>query len=151
MLGHRFQTDALRPSREFPYLPLAAEQCLGRDAPFRFRSEGKAEAQELAILRPCHRALCLIHLELESPPEEARHALHDSLPRPFARHVDIAIISLAHEAMLAPLQFLLEFVESCVLLAAPYCLGLRPGGLLCPLLTPVPRSTWIAPSSVPVP
>jgi len=28
----------------------------------------------------------------------------------------------------------LSLIESCGLLAAPYCLGLRPCGLLCPLL-----------------
>jgi len=48
-------------------------------------------------------------------------------------------------------QRLYQQIVSCVLLAAPYCLGLRPGGLLCPLLTPVPGSRWIAPSSVPIP
>ena len=34
----------------------------------------------------------------------------------------------------------LSFIESCVPLAAPYCLGLRPCGLPCPLLTPAPCS-----------
>jgi hypothetical protein len=90
---------------------LTPEQSLGRDAPFRFSSAGKAEAQKLALLRSCHRALRLIHLELESPPEEARHALHDSLPRPLARYVDIAIIRVAHETVLASLQLPVEFVE----------------------------------------
>src|SRR5439155_8913161 len=45
----------------------------------------------------------------------------------------------------------LSLIESCVLLAAPGCLGLRPRGLLCPLLTPAPRSGWIAPPSVTMP
>src|SRR6266496_267321 len=111
LLGHLFQTDAPCPSRQFPYSLLTAEQSLGRDAPFRLFPAGKAEAQELALLRSRHRALRLIHLELESPPEEVRHALHDALPRPFARHVDIAIIRIAHEAMLASLQLPVEFVE----------------------------------------
>src|SRR5207245_8515540 len=77
----------------------------------RVRSVSKAKAQKLSLLRSRHRALGLIHLELESSPEETRHALHDALPRPFARHVDIAIIRIAHEAVLTPLQLSVEFVE----------------------------------------
>src|SRR4029077_19082863 len=110
-LRHLFQTRAPCPSREFPHPLLTPEQSLGRDAPFRFSSAGKAEAQKLSLLRSCHRALRLIHLELESPPEEARHALHDSLPRTLARYVDIAIIRVAHETVLASLQLPVEFVE----------------------------------------
>src|SRR5436309_2604715 len=44
----------------------------------------------------------------------------------------------------------LSSIEACLLLAAPGCLGLRPCGLLCPLLTPAPRSEWIAPPPVSV-
>ena len=56
-------------------------------------------------------ALRLIHLELESSPDETSHALHNSLPRPLARHVDIAIIRVAHKTVLAPLLFPVEFLE----------------------------------------
>src|SRR2546430_3747899 len=45
----------------------------------------------------------------------------------------------------------LSSIEACLLLAAPGWLGLRPCGLLCPLLTPAPRSEWIAPAPVTIP
>ncbi|HTM38268.1 MAG TPA: hypothetical protein VL156_16075, partial [Terriglobales bacterium] len=45
--------------------------------------------------------LSLIHLEFEPSLDETRHALLDSFPRPLARHVDIAIIRVAHETVLA--------------------------------------------------
>jgi hypothetical protein len=40
-----------------------------------------------------HGALRLIHLELESVRDEARNALHHSLPRPFAADVDVTVSS----------------------------------------------------------
>src|SRR5208282_5581467 len=110
-LRHLGQTDASCPSRQFPHSSLAAKQSLRRDAPFRLFSAGEAEAQKLSRLRPRHRALRLVHLELEPPPEEARHTLHDALPRPLAGHVDIAIIRVTHEAVLTPLQLPVQFVE----------------------------------------
>ena len=110
-LRHLLQTDAPCPSRQFPYSLLTPQQSRGRNAPFWFCPVGETKAQKLPLLRSRHCALRLVHLELESSPDETSHALHDSLPRPFARHVDIAIIRLAHETVLTPFQLAVEFVE----------------------------------------
>src|SRR5215469_13229974 len=62
----------------------------------------KAKAQKLSLLRSRHRALGLVHLELESSLDETGHAVHDPFPRPLAGHVDIAILRVAHQAVSAP-------------------------------------------------
>ena len=67
--------------------------------PKNFRSTGRATA------------LLLVHLELESSREKARDVGHHPLPRPLAADVDIAVIRITHEAMLAPFEFSVEFIE----------------------------------------
>src|SRR5665213_408613 len=51
------------------------------------RTGTEAESEKLPFLRPRHRALCLIHLELERLRDELRNASHPLLPRPFAANV----------------------------------------------------------------
>ena len=50
----------------------------------------ETEAQKLPLPWPRHRALLLVHLELELRRDESRDALHHSLPRPPAANVDVA-------------------------------------------------------------
>src|SRR5664280_2520226 len=93
-----------RPPLQLPYLPLATQQSLRCNAPFRLFSVADAEAQKLALRWSRHRALGLIYLELEPSPDKARDAFHHPPPRSDAAHVDVAIVRIAHEAMPAPLQ-----------------------------------------------
>src|SRR5437667_7583848 len=75
-------------------------------------------------------------------------AVNDSVPSRGALGASLLPSPVKASALCSWFFCRLSLIESCVLLAAPYCLGLRPCGLLCPLLTPAPRSRWIAPSSV---
>jgi len=106
-----FQTDASRPLRQFPDFLLAAQHGLRRDAPFRFLVVAEAEPQELPLDWSSHCTLGLVHLELEPSREEARDVRHHPLPRPLAADVDIAVVRIPYEVVLAPFQFLVEFVE----------------------------------------
>src|SRR5712691_9261443 len=78
----------------------------------------------------------------------AQFAVYDSVPSPGALGASLRPSSVKASTLCSWFFCRLSFIESCVLLTAPCCLGLRPCGLLCPLLTPAPRSRWIAPPSV---
>src|SRR5437667_10501844 len=71
-------------------------------------SKRKGKRQSRAV-RQTH--LCLVDLELEASPDETSDTLHHSLPRPFTAYVDIAIIRVAREPVVAPLLLSIEFVE----------------------------------------
>src|SRR6266481_730371 len=58
-----------------------------------------------------YRALRAVDLQLEAPGQKAFDARHDPLPRSPALHIDIAVIGVADEAMTAPLQFLVQYVQ----------------------------------------
>src|ERR1019366_1405177 len=53
----------------------------------------EAESEKLPLLRTRHRALSLIHLELEHLHDELGNALHHPLPGPLAANVDITVSS----------------------------------------------------------
>ena len=106
-----FQTDSSRPSRQLADFLLAAQQGLRRDAPFRFLVVAEAEPQELPLYWSSHRTLGLVHLELQSTCEKTSDARHHSLSRSSAADVNVAVIRIPYEAMLAPLELAVEFVE----------------------------------------
>src|ERR1039458_9398503 len=73
-------------------------QCLRRNSALRpLLAHVEAESQKLPLLRFRHRTLRLIYLEFQLVRDESLHALHHSLPRPFAAYVDIAIIRVRSE------------------------------------------------------
>src|SRR6202011_2744801 len=96
-----FQTDASRPSRQFPDFLLAAQQDLRRDAPFRFLVVAEAEPQELSLYWSSHCTLGLVDLELEPSRKETRDVGHHALPRSSAADVNVAVVRIPYEAMLA--------------------------------------------------
>src|SRR5206468_12559287 len=75
------------------------------------QTAGETESEKLSHLRPRHRALRLVDLELESLPDESRDALHHPLTRSFAVNVDVAIVRVSNKAMSTPLQLPVQFVE----------------------------------------
>src|SRR6202011_6215636 len=93
-----FQTDASRPSRQFPDFLLAPQQDLRRDAPFRFLVVAEAEPQELPLDWSGYRTLGLVHLELEPSRKEVCDVHHHPLSRSVAADVDIAVVRIPHEA-----------------------------------------------------
>src|SRR5439155_21399470 len=69
------------------------------------RTVGETESEKLPFLRSRHRALLVVHLELERLRDESRDALHHPLTRPFAANVDVAVSSpgeLHPEALVEP-------------------------------------------------
>src|SRR6267143_2671109 len=82
-----------------------------RDPTSRFGFAGEAEAEKLARRGARYRALRAVDLQLEAPGQKAFDARHDALPRSPALHIDIAVIGVADEAMTAPLQFLVQYVQ----------------------------------------
>src|SRR5208283_2647918 len=61
----RLDADALGPSRDPSDSLLEPLQRFRRNRALDVRTGREAEAEELPFLRSCHRALCLIYLELE--------------------------------------------------------------------------------------
>src|SRR5262249_25256208 len=109
---HRgFDADTLGPSRDFPDSLLKPIQGLGRNDALDLRTRCEAEPEKLSLLRSRHRALRLIHLELELLRDELRNALHHPLPRPLAANVDITVVRVSNEAMASALQSPVEFIE----------------------------------------
>src|SRR5258708_19977924 len=78
-------------------------------------------------------------------------AVNDSVPSRGALGASLLPSPVKASAICSWFFCRLSLIEFCVLLAAPCCLGLRPVGLLCPLLTPPPRSESIPPSPPPIP
>jgi hypothetical protein len=71
----------------------------------------KTKSEELSLLRSRHRALRLIHLELEPLSDEPRNARHHPVTRTFAAHIDVAIVCVPNVSMSPALQLVVEFVE----------------------------------------
>ncbi len=111
LLGDLRQARPARAPRQFPNPALEAGDRLRRDAPPRLSPACEAEAQELADARLGDRALRLVDLELETLGEERLDARHHPLARPLAAHIDVAVVGVAHEAVAAPLQFLVQHVQ----------------------------------------
>src|SRR5262245_56889438 len=53
---------------------------------------GETESKKLPLLRSPHRALFLVHLELETLRDEPPDAVHHPLTRLLAANVDVAIV-----------------------------------------------------------
>src|SRR5262249_11543778 len=85
------QTDTERPTGQRPDARLELLQGLRADLPGRLGLVRDRESQELSLPASRHRALGFVDLELESGRQEATGALHDSLSRPTAAHVDVAV------------------------------------------------------------
>src|SRR5260370_772087 len=79
--------------------------------PFGFLVVAKTDPKDLPLCCSSHCTLGLVHLELEPSREEARDVRHHPLPRPLAADVDIAVVRIPHEVVLAPFQFPVELVE----------------------------------------
>lgn len=105
------EASSARASRQFSDLRLEAGQRLRRDAPSWLFPAGEAEAQELADAGLGDRALGFVDLQLEALGEELLDADQDPLTRLPAAHIDVAVIGVAHEAMAALLQFLVQNVQ----------------------------------------
>jgi hypothetical protein len=71
----------------------------------------EAEPQELSLYWSSHRTLGFVHLELEPAHEKAGDTIHHPLTRSLATDVDVAVVRIPHEAMLAPFEFTVEFVK----------------------------------------
>src|SRR5260221_357203 len=71
----------------------------------------KQKIQELSCFRSSYRTLRLVHLELQSTCEKTSDIPHHSLPRSSAADVNVAVIRIPYEAMLAPFEFTVQFVE----------------------------------------
>ncbi len=108
---HLLQAHSPSSGRQFPDSLLEPDHGLRRDAPFRLPVPGEAEAQKLPFLRSSHRAFLPVHLELELVVRKRVTLLHHPLPRLHAAHVDVAVVRIAHEAMAAPLQLPVQFVQ----------------------------------------
>ena len=68
----RLHADALGRSRNLPNSLLEPELGRPRDDAFDVWTGCEAEPEEFPLLRSCHRALRLVHLELESLRDESR-------------------------------------------------------------------------------
>ena len=75
----------------FPNPLLKASDGLGGDPPPRFSFTREAKSEKLSLPRSSHGALRLIHLELEAVRNEVRNALHHSLSRSCAAHVNVTV------------------------------------------------------------
>jgi hypothetical protein len=53
----------------------------------------------------------VIDLEFESLGDERADTRHHSLPRPLAAYIHVTVVRIAHEAVAASLQLLIELVE----------------------------------------
>ena len=102
LLYHLLQTDPTSPSSQFPDLLLTAQSGLRRDSPLGFLIAAEAESQELPLIRSCYRTLRFIDLELETSREKARDRNHHALPGSFAADIDVTVVRVPHETMLAP-------------------------------------------------
>src|SRR6185312_7638781 len=67
--------------------------------------------QELALRGPGHRALVPVDLQPETLREEALQRCHHPLARFLRPHVHVAVVGVAHEAVPALLQLLIQLVE----------------------------------------
>jgi hypothetical protein len=87
----------LRPGIEpDPHLPGVPHEAKTQQAPHRGR---------------CNAALGLVHPEEEPLLHECRDSFEDASRRPFARHVDPEVVSVADERVAPPLQLRVKVVE----------------------------------------
>src|ERR1019366_4651825 len=107
----RLDADALCPSRDLPNSCFKPVYGLGRNDALDLRAGTKAEPEELSLPWSRHRALRLIHLELEPLRAESCDTLHHPLTRPLAANVDVAVVRVTNETMSPALQLPVEFVE----------------------------------------
>src|SRR5260370_13857349 len=108
---HLLHTLPLAAYRELPYPLFKTVQSLRRNLALQLFSARKAESQKLPLLRFRHRALGLIHLELQPDRDESLHAFHHPLPRPLAANIDITVVRVSNEPVAAPLQLPVQFVQ----------------------------------------
>src|SRR5262249_2657220 len=85
-----FDADTFCPSCNFSYSVLETIQSLRRNDALDLRTVAKTESEELPMLRSRYRTLRLIDLEFKLLRNEARHAFHHSLTRPFAPNINVA-------------------------------------------------------------
>src|SRR5260221_2277975 len=111
LLDDRREAASARAPRQLPNSRLEAGDRLRRNAPPWLSSARVAEAQELADVRFGNRALCLVELLLEAPGQETFDACHHPFSRALTAHIDVAIIGVAHEAVTAFLQFLIQHIQ----------------------------------------
>src|SRR5882724_1827322 len=90
---------------------LQRNKAFGETRRFGILVVAEAEPQELPLSWSGHRTLGLVHLKLEPSREEARDIRHHPLSRPLAADIDVAVVRIPHEAMLAPFELAVEFVE----------------------------------------
>ena len=62
-------------------------------------------------MRSFDRTLGLIHLEAQLPLDESDHARHHTMPRALALDVDVRVVGVADEAVAAPGELAVEFVQ----------------------------------------
>src|ERR1700730_8281711 len=105
------EAPSARAPRQLPNSRLEAGDHLRRNAPSRQRLACKAEAQELADVRLCNRALCLDDLQPEALRKEPFDSGHHPLARTLTAHVDVAVVGVAHEAVTTLLQFLVQHIQ----------------------------------------
>ncbi|MGY4287216.1 hypothetical protein ACVWXO_006436 [Bradyrhizobium sp. LM2.7] len=111
LLGDLFEASSARASCQLPDSRFEASERLRRNAPSRLLPAGEAEAQELADARLGDRALGLVDLELEALFEEPFDPGHHPLARLLTAHIDVAVIGVAHEAVAALLQLLVQHIQ----------------------------------------
>src|SRR5439155_5280023 len=107
----RLQAHAFGLPCDFPNPFLKPLDGLRRNPPPNHGTVAETESEKLPLLRSRHRALLVVHLELESLRDESRDAIHHSLTRPFAADVDITVVRISNETMSPALQLPVEFVE----------------------------------------
>src|SRR6266850_2845917 len=105
------QAHALGLLRDFSNPFLKPLDSLRRDRPPNHGAIGKTESKKLPHLRARHRALLLVHLELELLHDESRDALHHPLTRLFAANINVAVVRISNTALSPALQFPVEFIE----------------------------------------
>src|SRR5215207_31315 len=110
-LGDLRQARPARAPRQFLNPALEAGDGLRRDAPAQLSPACEAEAQELADARLGDRALRLVDLELETLGKERLDARHHPFASPLTAYIDVAVVGVAHEAVAALLQFLVQHVQ----------------------------------------
>ena len=102
---------ALGLSRDLTDFVFEASQSLRSNRSFDLWAVRKTKSEELSLLRSRYRALGLIYLELEPLSDEARNALHHSVTRTFAAHIDVAVICVANMSMSPTRQLAVECIE----------------------------------------
>ena len=108
---HLFHASTFGLPRDFPDSSLEPVHCFRRYLPPNIRTVRNTEPKKLPLLRPRHRTLLVVHLELEPSCNEPLNTFHHPLPRPFASDVYVTVVRLTNESMTPALQLPVEFVE----------------------------------------